>query len=99
MKAGQIAQRLLKHPSTVTWFMYCNGLQAPAYSRVRTFRRRSGLVVKPFSPAEDAFIEAQRADGAKPLQIAELTSAHFQFPRSSHTIRCRLVMLAAREAA
>lgn len=96
-KAGRIARELRKHPSTVQWFMYRQGLAAPTYGRP-TYKR-GDRVVRPFSPEEDAAIEAMRIDGQPPTAIARQVSQRFGTARSSHTVACRLVMLAAREVA
>lgn len=93
-KSSRIAREIRKHPSTVRWFMYSNGLTVPRYGRqptVRNCRRR------PFSPEEDSFIEQLRGAGVGFAAIASLASERYGHPRSPHTIRCRLVMLAARD--
>lgn len=95
-KSHRIAREIEKHPSTVQWFMYRNGLKAPGYPR-QTASIRNGRVLKPFTPEEDAFITALRIQGFGPTKIADLTTKRFGHPRSFHTIACRLVMLAARD--
>jgi hypothetical protein len=97
--AKRIGAALGKHPSTVQWCMYSNGLRAPSYGSNPggSYTRRDGRVVHRFSPAEDQFIEAQRVAGLGLREIARLASARFGTQRTHHTIRCRLVMLAAGE--
>lgn len=96
--ASRIARDLRKHPSTVQWFMYRSGLKAPEYRKTEPYYRGGRLVV-PFSPEEDAFIVALRVQDYSPRKIAELASKRFGHDRNNHTVRCRLVMLAAREDA
>lgn len=98
-KSTRIASAIEKHPSTVQWFMYRHGLQAPEYREDAKPYTRNGRVVVPFSREEDAFIEALRIQGYGPRKIADLTTKRFGHQRSFHTISCRLVMLAAREMA
>ena len=95
-RSTRIAREIEKHPSTVQWFMYRNGLKAPGYQR-RTTSTRNGRVVKPFTPDEDAFITALRLQGLSPKKIAELTTERFGHPRSGPTVAHRLIMLAARD--
>lgn len=97
-KAHRIARTLQKHPATVQWFMYRQGLAAPVYHGTKPYMRGGRLVV-PFTPEEDAFIEALRVQDFGFSKIADLTNKRFGLDRSFHTIHCRLVMLAAREAA
>lgn len=96
-KAGRIAQSLQKHPGTVQWFMYCQGLAAPQYGDRKPYMRGS-VLVSPFTPDEDAYIEELRGQGLNPRKIALASSERFVV-RSGHTIACRLIMLAAREVA
>lgn len=96
--AGRIAQLLKRHQSTVLWFMYCNGLQAPRpNAKPIVYTRGDGVVVHRFTDAEDVFIEAMRTQGMKPDEIAALAAARFGTQRKHHSIRCRLKMLASRE--
>jgi len=97
-KAHTIAREIRKHPSTVQWFLYREGLQGPRYGSLKPYRR-GGRWVTPFSPEEDAFIVALRLEGLGPTQIARRASARFDTQRNMHTIQCRLVMLAARDTA
>ena len=98
-KAGRIARALKRHPATVQWFMYRSGLMAPKKgSRLKPYMRNGTLVV-PFSPEEDAFIEALRVQDFGFRKIADLTSKRFANRRSGHAVQMRLTMLAAREVA
>jgi IS30 family transposase len=97
-KSTRIARALRKHPSTVQWFMYRNGLKAPEYRDAKPYTR-NGRQVVPFSPDEDLFIEAKRTEGIGPRAIAKAADREFGTNRNHHTIACRLVMLAAREVA
>lgn len=100
LNASAIARKIGKHPSTVQWFMYSTGLQAPKQTDTpKSYVRRNGRTVKGFSSHEDAFIQALRIQDYTPIQIAELASKRFDTQRSHHTIRCRLKMLAAAEDA
>lgn len=94
-KSPRIARAILKHPSTVQWFMYRHGLKAPAYGMGPCMR--GGRLVMPFTPEEDAFVLALRVQDYSPRQIADLATKRFGHPRNHHTVACRLVMLAARE--
>jgi IS30 family transposase len=96
--SGRIAREIKRHPGTVLWFMYRNGLHAPRYhaNRPRVYTR-GGRTVRAFSPEEDAFITALRIQDYSYKDIARLTSHRFRTERSGHVIQCRLVMLAARD--
>lgn len=96
---GRIAQVLKRHPSTVNWYMYCNGLRAPKKTDKPMTYVRSGIRVHRFTDDEDVFIEALRVQSFSPEQIARLASARFGTERKHHSIRCRLKMLASRELA
>jgi|SRR5579859_4152091 len=101
LSSGQIAQRLRRHQSTVQWFMYRNGLVAPKplpEGRRLTYTR-NGRTVTRYSQEEDAFIQALRLQGFNIPKIAELSSKRFNIDRKHHSVRCRLIMLAAREDA
>lgn len=94
----RIARRLLKHPSTVYWFMLRHALVAPGPSRAKPYRRGETLVV-PYTPEEDAFIVALRVQRYRLDEIARLVAARFGTRRKPHSLFVRLVMLAAREDA
>ncbi|WP_448952178.1 hypothetical protein [Labrys neptuniae] len=94
--SGRIAQMIEKHPSTVQWFMYRNGLKAPGDNH-RAVYHRNGKEVRPFSREDDAFISVLRLQGYGPTKIADLIGKRTGYPRNKHTIAQRLVMLASRE--
>lgn len=94
---GRIAQQIRRHPSTVKWFMYCNGLAAPKKLDKPKMYVRAGVRVHLFTDEEDVFIEALRIQGFTPKEIATHAGSRFGTERKHHSIRCRLKMLAARE--
>lgn len=61
--------------------------------------RRGNTLVQPFSPAEDAFIEALRCQDFGLSEIARLATRRFGHARSRSTIQTRLFALAARAEA
>lgn len=97
-KPGRIAREIEKHPATVQWFMYREGLIAPT-GRQFTPYLRNGKLVAPFTREEDAFIQALRVQDYGTTKIAELTSKRFGHTRGVHSVHVRLTMLAAREGA
>lgn len=99
LSCGRIAQLIGRHPSTVKWFMYCNGLSAPKKLEQPKMYVRNGVRVHRFTDAEDTFIENLRVDGFTPESIAKLAADRFGTERKHHSIRCRLKMIAARELA
>jgi hypothetical protein len=98
MKAGAIAARIKRHPSTVQWYMYSSGLQAPsaAPEKPASFMR-NGKIVHRFTHGEDVLIQTLRLQGFSTELIAEQCCKRFATARTPHTIKCRLIMLAARE--
>lgn len=94
---GRIAKLINRHPSTVKWFMYCNGLSAPKKLEQPKMYVRGGVRVHRFTDEEDTFIEALRIQSFTPKEIAKHAAARFGTERKHHSIRCRLKMLAARE--
>lgn len=94
---GRIAKLINRHPSTVKWFMYCNGLSAPKKLEQPKMYVRKGIRVHRFTDHEDVFIEALRIQAFTPVEIAAAAAARFGTERKHHSIRCRLKMLAARE--
>jgi hypothetical protein len=94
---GRIAKLINRHPSTVKWFMYCNGLSAPRKLEQPKMYVRGGVRVHRFTDEEDTFIEALRVQHFTPAEIAAAAAARFGTERKHHSIRCRLKMLAARE--
>lgn len=97
LTCGRIAQLIGRHPSTVKWYMYCNGLSAPAKLEKPIVYVRNGVRVHRFTDAEDTFIQALRIQGFTPFEIACSAAARFGTERKHHSIRCRLKMLAARD--
>ena len=95
--AKRISSVVGRHESAVQWFLYRTGLRAPAYGNSVAHVRANGRPVKPFSPAEDEIIQDLRLDGVAVAEIARRITAAFGHPRSTCTVRNRLVMLAARE--
>lgn len=94
---GRIAKLIGRHTSTVKWYMYCNGLSAPAKLELPKMYVRRGVRVHRFTDEEDTFIEALRIQAFTPVEIAKAAAARFGTERKHHSIRCRLKMLAARE--
>lgn len=94
---GRIAKLIGRHPSTVKWFMYCNGLSAPKKLDQPKMYVRGDVRVHRFTDEEDTFIQALRLQGSKPEEIAMRASIRFGTERKHHSIRCRLKMLAARD--
>lgn len=96
--AGQIAIRLNRHPGTVNYAMHRLGYRKLV--RRATAYLRKGVLVKPFSEAEDRLITDLREQGASVCKIADVVTDRFGHRRSPHTVNVRLVMLAsASEAA
>lgn len=95
--ARRIAQLIGRHPSTVHWYMYCNGLSVPKKQETPITYVRNGVRVHRFTDEEDVFIQALRLQDYTPEEIAKHAAARFGTERKHHSIRCRLKMLAARE--
>ena len=92
LSAGRIAQKLNRHPVTISYAMHRLGvrkLQLREFSYVR-----KGVLVKSFSREEDAFLSALRVQGfTTTTKIAELLTKRFGHKRSAHTVNVRLVLL------
>lgn len=89
--SGRIAQKLNRHPVTISYAMHrlgCRKLVLKTFSYVR-----NGVLVKSFSREEDAYITALRIQDYPTTKIAELVTKRFGHPRSPHTINVRLVLL------
>lgn len=97
LSSGRIAQMVGHHPSTVLWYMYCNGLAAPRPREKPLMYLRGTVRVHRFTDEEDTFIEALRIQDFTPAEIALHCSNRFGTERKHHSIRCRLKMLAARD--
>jgi hypothetical protein len=93
----RIAQLIGRHPSTVKWYMYCNGLSAPKKLEKPITYMRGNVRVHLFTDEEDTFIEALRLQDFTPVEIAAAAAKRFGTERKHHSIRCRLKMLAARD--
>ena len=95
LTCGPIARRLSKHPATVRWFMFRNGLVAPSRRSSMPTDHPNRANRKGYAPDEDAFILALRLQSIGLSEIARLATLRFGHPRSAHGISVRLVMLAA----
>ena len=96
-KAGRIAVKLDRLPTTISYVMTRLGLREPADRSFALMRK--GKLVKSFPPEEDAFIEAARAEGLTCQRIADQCFARFGHVRSVATISLRLKMIANRAEA
>lgn len=99
LTSGQIARAIKKHPGTVGWFMTVNGLRQRADRKAPAPFWRNGVLVRPFSDAEDLLISELRADGKTQTAIAAEIKTRFGHDRSTHSIDVRLKMLAGFEEA
>lgn len=98
LNAYQIAEKIERHQSTVQWFMYANGLQAPKPAPQKaTSYVRNGRVVHRYSAAEDELIASLRRDGLGLTAIARRANEQFGTGRTAHTVHVRLTMLGARD--
>jgi IS30 family transposase len=97
LKSGQIALRLDRLPTTISYAMTRLGLRAPVE---RTFIYvRNGVEVRSFDDDEDAMLEEMSVAGATNSDIARACMSRFSRKRSPHTICIRLKMLAAKAEA
>lgn len=96
---AQIARRIGRHVGTVKWHMLNNGMynRKPRQGPARYFQTRNGVTVEvnPYTPEHDAFIQAQRAAGLSCAKVAAAVTARFGIERKGHSVRVRLVLLAA----
>lgn len=92
---GKIARRINRHVATVNSYMFNHGLINRKVGRATRAYQRNGKTVHPYAEAHDAFIEALRCQGKKFREIAELVTAEFGIPRNVHSVRIRLIQLAA----
>ncbi len=90
---GRIANRLERHPGTVNYAMHRLGHRKLV--RRTTSYVRNGVLVVPFSEAEDQMLEKLRGEGLTTTRIAHILGDSFGHPRSAHTVNMRLVMLAS----
>lgn len=89
---NRIARKLQKHPSTVSWFMYRQGLVRGEGGPGRAYMR-NGRPVRPFTAEEDAKMLALRLEGMGIRQITRALGTN----RRPESVSIRLAMLAARE--
>jgi hypothetical protein len=94
-KAGLIAHRLCRNPSTVSFHMASVGLRVPVERQFSY--QRSGHAVRSFSPDEDALIQALRCQEYTFQAIANVCEKRFGHRRTAATICVRLRCLAARQ--
>lgn len=96
---NRIAQKIEKHPATVAWFMYGRGLKTRTRQTTprKPYRRADGVLVSPFTPDEDLFIETLRIQNFTFAEIAQLANKRFGTRRPHNSIQMRLVMLAGGE--
>jgi hypothetical protein len=92
---SKIAAKIKRHPSTVNHFMLTRGLIERVPGRAPRIYERNGITVHPYSKEHDAFIENSRSQGKKPREIAELVTKEFGIARNGHSVRIRLIQLAA----
>ena len=97
LTAGQIAQRLERHPATINFYMVTHGLRAPV-DRTRAYARGTSAV-RTFSADEDAFITVLRCQSYKYREIAAVCAQRFGHRRTPAVIGIRLRMLASRDEA
>ena len=97
--AQKISRKIGKHPSTVHWFMMSNGLRPLQQTETALVYQRNGRTVRRFTRQEDDFISALRVEDLTPDAIAVRVEQQFGYPRSAHSIRCRLMVLGAHEDA
>ncbi|HEY1310071.1 MAG TPA: helix-turn-helix domain-containing protein [Pseudolabrys sp.] len=98
LNAGQIALRLSRLPTTISYAMTRLGLRAPVARSYAVTRKGKPVIF--FTPDEDALVESMRERGASCQAIADACLANFRRARSAATISLRLKMLAnKREAA
>lgn len=91
--SSRIALQIRRHPATVAWFMYRDGLKAIDTQRARRPYLRQGMPVRPYGAEEDAFITALRVQGCSLVAIASQAEARFGHQRTRHSIRVRLILL------
>lgn len=95
LTCGQIAQKLNRHPGSVSGQIALQSLRPP---KERAFcYMRGGVEVRSFSRDEDAFIIALRVQNFGISKIADLCTKRFGHTRRPHTINMRLRQLAARD--
>ena len=96
-KPHAIAKLVHRHPATVQWFMYSEGLRVPRQRATARSYVRNGRTVHLFTAEEDRFITARRVAGDRFPAIATAASELFGTQRKPHSIQVRLIMLAGIE--
>jgi hypothetical protein len=93
--SGKIARKINRHVATVNSYMFRHGLIERKVGRAPRAYQRNGITVHPYAEEHDAFIEDLSARGLKYREIAELVTAEFGIARNVHSVRIRLIQLAA----
>jgi len=93
--SGKIARRINRHVATVNSYMFNHGLIERKVGRAPRTYQRNGITVHPYAEAHDAFIEGLRSEGMNFREIAEAVTAEFGIWRNCHSVRIRLIQLAA----
>lgn len=95
--ASAISRRLRRSKNTVYYHMLVNGFVEPR-QRAQRVVSRGGRILRPFSNDEDEYIQELRVLGLSFCRISHRTSHRFG-ARSTHSVRSRLLLLAARSEA
>lgn len=96
--SGRIAQRLNRHSSTVSWFLYSHGFKAPGPTpEVGRTYQRNGQTIRRWSRTEEVAAIEMRKRGMSFRAIAAAISEQFHTHRNQHSVRIRLIMVATRE--
>lgn len=93
--AGKIARKINRHVATVNSYMFYHGLIERKVGRATRAYQRNGITVHPYAEEHDAFIEHLSSRGLRYREIAELVTAEFGISRNIHSVRIRLIQLAA----
>lgn len=99
MKSATIAKTIRRAKGTVTWYMYTAGLLAPKSASTASSYVRRGRTVHRYTADEDTLITTLRLQNFSLETIADQCSKRFGTNRTPHSIKVRLIMLAAREDA
>lgn len=92
-----IANRLNRHPATITWYMLRSGLLNRPAGTVRRPYERNGATVHPWKPEHDRRLTELRCANWSYSRIAAALTDEFGVPRKWNSVRVRAVMLAAAE--
>lgn len=100
LRSSTIAKTIRRAKGTVSWYMYTAGLIAPrtAPAVSKSYVRR-GRTVHRYTADEDTLITTLRLQSFSLETIAEQCTKRFGTDRTPHSIKVRLIMLAAREDA